>query len=69
VKYSVTVHYREFEGFAKIHLLMQTSNLGTVIIPTSNLFKRESYAGGNLLRVISSCAVGYQPNHPINPTA
>jgi hypothetical protein len=69
VKYRVTVDYQEFIDPAFIHISMQTSSLGTVIIPTSNWFKRESYAGGILLRVTSSCAVGYQYNHSTNPTA
>jgi hypothetical protein len=56
-------------GSAAIHFYMQTSSLGTVIIPTSNWFIKEGYAGENLLRVTSSCAVGYQLNHPTNPTS
>jgi hypothetical protein len=69
VNYRIIVEFQEISFNAGAVLFMSTSSLGFVIIPPSNWIIREGYAGGNLLRVSSSCAVGYQYNHPTNPTA
>jgi hypothetical protein len=69
VNYRIIVEYQEITMNAGAILFIQTTSLGFVAIPSSNWIIREGYAGGNLLRVSSSCAVGYQYNHPTNPTA